>query len=76
MTDFARDELIDARRLREQQLKSLASLAETLGVLMDDRVRHLDALRKIAFMTETTGHPRVHQIAREAIEPASVQETH
>ncbi len=75
MTDFARDELIDARRLREQQLKSLASLAEALGVLMDDRVRYLDALRKIAFMTETTGH-RVHEIAREAIEPASVQETH
>lgn len=72
MTDFGRDELIDAKRERERHLESLATLAKAIEVLMDDRVRHLTALRQIALMTETgiiaKGGYDVHRIAREALE--------
>lgn len=72
MTDFGRDELIDARRERDQVKAAAMSSARAIGVLMEDRVRHLNALRQIAQMTETGGNPKggidIHHIARKALE--------
>lgn len=72
MTDFGRDELIDARRAKERLIADTATLATSIARLMEDRVRHMDALRKIAQMTETgiiaKGGGDVHRIAREALE--------
>lgn len=72
MTDFGRDELIDARREKEKLVSGMTALATVIARLMEDRVRHMVALRKIAFMTETgiaaKGGGEIHRIAREALE--------
>ena len=72
LTDFGRDELIDARREKRQLLAGVETTARAIGRLMEDRVRHMEALRKIAQATETgiitQGGAHVHRLAREALE--------
>ena len=75
MTDIGRDELIGAKRERDRLVDGIATMAKAIEKLMDDRVRHMDALRQIAAMTETgiiaKGGHDLHRIAREALEPES-----
>ena len=76
MTDFGRDELIDARRERGHLADGITSIVNAVEKLMEDRVRHLEALRQIASMTETGIVPKggyeLHRIAKRAIDPDSV----
>lgn len=69
--DPGRDELIDARAERDRVLIAAMSSARAIGALMEDRVRHMTALRQIALMTETgiaaRGGHDVHVIAVEAL---------
>ena len=71
-SDFGRDALIDARAERDRIKVAAMSSARAIGVLMEDRVRHMTALQQIARMTETglitKGGRDVHQIARRALD--------
>jgi hypothetical protein len=53
MADHGRDELIDAKRERDRLVAGIAAMGTAIEKLMDDRVRHLEALREIVAMTET-----------------------
>jgi hypothetical protein len=74
-----RDELIDARAARtwlaaewDDGEREIETMAKAIEKLMDDRVRHLTALRQIAVMTETgiiaRGGRDVHEIAVRALD--------
>jgi hypothetical protein len=71
MSDIWRDELIDARAERDRLITGMAILAKAIEALMDDRVRHMTALRQIASMTETgiaaRGGSDIHRIAAAAL---------
>jgi hypothetical protein len=71
-TDPGRDELIDARAEKERLLTATKTAATAIARLMEDRVRHMTALRQIAAMTETgiiaKGGADVHRIARQALD--------
>ena len=75
MPDPGRDELIDARAERDQLLAATKTTARAIGRLMEDRIRHLTALRSIAAMTETGITPKggadIWRIAREALDSQS-----
>jgi hypothetical protein len=72
VSDFGRDELIDARNEKRQLLAGLETTSRAVGKLMEDRVRHMLALQRIARMTETgiiaQGGSEVHRLAREALD--------
>jgi len=72
MSDIGRDELIYAREQRDKLKAAALSSSRAIAVLMEDRVRHLTALRAILVMTETgiaaQGGREVYGIARRALE--------
>ena len=72
MPELGRDELIDARASKERLLATAKTLTNAIARLMEDRVRHVTALRSIAYMTETGVTPKggadVHRIARQALD--------
>jgi hypothetical protein len=69
--DPGRDELIDARRERDKLLAATKTTATAIARLMEDRVRHMSALRSIVAMTETgvsfQGGRDAYRIAVEAL---------
>lgn len=71
MSDIGRDELIDAKREHDRLIDGMATLGKAIEVLMEDRVRHMTALRQIAHMTETGVAPKggsdIYRIATEAL---------
>ena len=72
MSDPGRDELIDARADLQRLLTVTKTTMDAIARLMEDRVRHMTALRQIAAMTETgiiaKGGSDVYRIAREALD--------
>jgi hypothetical protein len=71
MDEPGRDELIDAKSERTRLVEGMSVLGKAIERLMDDRVRHLAALRQIATMTGTgiaaIGGREINHIARKAL---------
>lgn len=69
--EHGRDELIDASAERDRLVDGVSTMGRAIEKLMDDRIRHLTALRQIANMTETglaaQGGRLVYQVACEAL---------
>lgn len=72
--DPGRDELIDARAERDRLKAAAMSAARSIAVLMEDRVRHITALRQVAMLANTgytvTGQ-QFREIAVKALETKS-----
>lgn len=71
MDEPGRDALIDARNQKQQLIDGMTTMAHTIGMLMEDRVRHLTALRQIALMGQSgtyLGYRECCRIAREALD--------
>lgn len=74
MSDFGRDELISARAEKKKLIDGMTTMGKAIGELMEDRVRHVTALRRIAELTNsgyTVMNADVHRIAREALDTAA-----